>query len=376
MAISVYTGVMGSGKTYEVVRYVIAPALAAGRRVVTNIAGFDYDAAYEFCVERLGGKPGQIGEILVVDDDAVQSPSFFPVEDVPTSTVRPGDLVVIDECWRFWGADAPISDASLEFFRKHRHLTDPVSGVACDLVVITQAIPDLHRKLKNVIELSFRAKKAKSLGLNSIYVVEMWEGVNQRRKSVSAQTRKYDQAVFPLYKSYSGATGAAGREMAVDSRQNILKSWRFVVVIPLALGFLAFAIWNTYSFFSPRRGPVPVTDDAGHEPASAGLPGKGDRVATAAIVPVRALAASPSPSREWRLSGFVSFDDRRVVLLINNAGRVRYVSPSMFKFSDGRPVTGVVDGELVTEWTGLLHGAGATATGERNLLPFGSSYNE
>lgn len=372
MAISVYTGVMGSGKTYEVVRYVIAPALAAGRRVVTNIAGFDYDEACEFCVERLGGKPGQIGEILVVDDDAVQSPSFFPAEDAATSTVRPGDLVVIDECWRFWGADAPISDADLEFFRKHRHLTDPVSGVACDLVVITQAVPDLHRKLKNVIELSFRAKKAKSLGLTSIYVVEMWEGVNQRRKSASAQTRKYDPAVFPLYKSYSGATGAAGREVAVDSRQNILKSWRFMLIMPAALGFLIFAVWNTYSFFAPKSAPIAAAPEIGmQEPIGVGATVKGDRVAIAAAVPVRAVAPSPSPSGEWRLSGFVSFGERRVVLVINNAGRVRYVSPSMFRFSDGRPVSGVVDGELVTEWTGLLHGVSASGMSERSLIPFG-----
>lgn len=371
---------MGSGKTYEVVRYVIAPALAAGRRVVTNIAGFDYDAACEFCVEKLGGVPGKIGEVFVVGDEAVLAPAFFPAGNISASTVRPGDLVVIDECWRFWGADAPISEVALEFFRKHRHMTDPTTGVACDLVVITQAVADLNRKLRNVIELSFRSKKAKSLGFTSVYVVEMWEGVNQRRKSVSAQTRKYDPAVFPLYKSYSGATGAAGREMAVDARQNVLKSWRFMFVIPGAILCIGFAIWNTYAFFSPapaaRAVPAPAEGmTAGKGVLAAGEAPKGNRVASAvdrAHAVVQPVKREALPSKEWRLSGFVSFGERRVVLVINNAGRVRYVSPSVFRFSDGRPVSGEVDGELVTEWTGSLQGPSATALGDKPLLSLGA----
>ena len=44
MAIKAYTGIMGSGKTYEVVSEVIRTALAQGRRVVSNIAGLNYEA--------------------------------------------------------------------------------------------------------------------------------------------------------------------------------------------------------------------------------------------------------------------------------------------------------------------------------------------
>jgi zona occludens toxin len=38
MAIKVYVGLMGSGKSYEVVSNVIVPALGRGRRVISNIA--------------------------------------------------------------------------------------------------------------------------------------------------------------------------------------------------------------------------------------------------------------------------------------------------------------------------------------------------
>ena len=43
MAINAYTGLMGSGKTYEVVSSVVLPALLKGRRVVSNIEGLDYE---------------------------------------------------------------------------------------------------------------------------------------------------------------------------------------------------------------------------------------------------------------------------------------------------------------------------------------------
>ena len=39
MAISAYVGLPGHGKSYEVVKSVIIPAIASGRRVVSNIYG-------------------------------------------------------------------------------------------------------------------------------------------------------------------------------------------------------------------------------------------------------------------------------------------------------------------------------------------------
>ncbi|HDL5229472.1 TPA: hypothetical protein RS727_002675, partial [Mannheimia haemolytica] len=39
MAVSAYIGIPGSGKSYEVVKSVILPAVASNRRVVSNIYG-------------------------------------------------------------------------------------------------------------------------------------------------------------------------------------------------------------------------------------------------------------------------------------------------------------------------------------------------
>ncbi|MEI7352942.1 zonular occludens toxin domain-containing protein, partial [Pectobacterium parmentieri] len=47
MAISAYVGVPGSGKSFEVVRSVIIPAVAQGRRVVSNVYGLNPEKIYE-----------------------------------------------------------------------------------------------------------------------------------------------------------------------------------------------------------------------------------------------------------------------------------------------------------------------------------------
>ena len=79
MAVSVYTGVMGSGKTYEAVKNGVIPAIKAGRRVVTNIAGVDSEKIRAYLIER-GSKPEDLGHVVHVTNDAVSQPGFFPGE--------------------------------------------------------------------------------------------------------------------------------------------------------------------------------------------------------------------------------------------------------------------------------------------------------
>lgn len=49
MAITAYIGVPGSGKSYEVVKSVIIPAVASGRRIVSNIYGLNHEAIIQYC---------------------------------------------------------------------------------------------------------------------------------------------------------------------------------------------------------------------------------------------------------------------------------------------------------------------------------------
>lgn len=378
MAVSLYAGVPGSGKSYEVVRFVILPALVAGRRVVTNIAGLDEDACREFALERLSGVPGKLGCLLLVDDDEVGAGGFFPVvgSDAP-AIVKAGDLVVIDEAWKFWGSDALISNEALDFFRKHRHFTHEETGVSCDLVVIAQEPSALHRKLRGVVELSFKARKAKTVGLNSVYSVHMFEGPNQRRRPFDKQTRRYDKEVFPLYSSYSAAGGAAGREVSVDGRQNVLKSWRVLVMFPAIIFLGVVGVYLGTVFFFPADASSPAVGSVVHERSAnvagvseAAVPGSGTAVVRSEKGQ-RVVSQKPLISTEWRIAGYFRFSDRARVVIANRAGRLRYVVPGLFVFEDGRPMSGTVDGEVVTPWSGGLSAAigGAVGASPSSIVP-------
>src|SRR5690606_16535082 len=158
MAINVYTGVMGSGKSYEITLNVVLPAVLAGRRVVTNIDGIDEARIIEYLRSKNPDHSGDFGAIIHITDDRISQPGFFPDEARPEvgSVVLPGDIVVIDEAWRHWSAAQKLSPEHMQFFRMHRHYVDPETGVSCDLALVFQSIGDINRSLRAVIELNFK----------------------------------------------------------------------------------------------------------------------------------------------------------------------------------------------------------------------------
>lgn len=268
MAINAYTGLMGSGKTYEVVLSVVLPAIKSGRDVVTNIRGLQYDLICAHLKEPDEGR--EFGKIRVVNNEDVQGGDFFPVYNdkdqkfdyTSATVVQPGDLVAIDEAWRPWGTDSKCIKNHMSFFREHRQCVN-AQGVSCDLVAITQDIGDIHRLLKAVIEMSLRFTKLKTLGLSKRYRVEVYEGSRlYKTKLTTWNTRSYNKAIFPLYKSYASETGS-GVEKIIDSRQNIFRSGAFLLPVVLAVVFIGGGIWSLFDFFSgaslaKKKGGPPI----------------------------------------------------------------------------------------------------------------------
>ncbi|MFG0540456.1 zonular occludens toxin family protein [Pseudomonas sp. YQ_5] len=340
MPINAYTGLMGSGKSFECVVSVIVPAVAKGRRVVTNVDGIDSDAIRAYIHEKQGVALEKLGEVVHCTNDDVFKPEFLPHGTAVDTFVQPGDLVCIDEAWRFWGTDQKICTEHKIFFREHRHYAHPVSGVTCDLVLMVQDIGDLNRILKTVVELSFRTTKIKSLGLHKIYRVEMWEGWKQTAKArVDVMNKKYDPEIFPLYSSYSGGTG---NEVQVDDRQNILKNpkvWFFLFMI--VFGGIG-SVWGVLHFFNRGATPAP----AAQQPFNGALPAQG-KAATPSAPP----APSQAFSADWRIAGEIVVDGARQVVLVNADGVIRYEHPSNFHNS-GRVMTGELDGHRVSTFSG------------------------
>ncbi len=355
MAINAYTGLMGSGKSFEVVSSVIVPAVRDGRRVVTNIDGINIDAIHQYVHKKFGVDDSHLGPIVCVTTDDIVKPGFFPDENdlQRPSVVRPGDLLCVDECWRFWSADEKISDEHMSFFRMHRHYSDPVSGRTCDVALMIQDLGTLHRKLKNVIELTARTTKLKSLGLSKSYRIQLYEGNKTFRTTlISTINKTYDPEIFPLYSSY-GVKGA--KEGVIDDRQNVLKNPTFILGAFFSFAAIGFGVWYTYRLFSPPSKPPTPGLSAPPVPA------------------VPAAFSAPRPpaySEEWRLVGRYSVGLLNYEVLANESGRLRLESPSMFK-GRGLERTGEVEGKKLVAWSGPWPATPAAAS--RGLMPAAAS---
>ena len=345
MAINAYCGVMGSGKSYEVVSGPLLDAVAAGRRVVTNIDGVNEDRIHEYLATKRGLDVTKLGRIVHVTTDAVREPDFFPVENegsggatVTPGFVQAGDLVVIDEAWKLWASDQKIPREHVAFFRMHRHFVHGQTGLACDVVMMVQSIGDLHRMLKPVIELSFRMVKLKAVGAPSKYRVEMYEGWKQNKTTRTGTfLRSYKKEIFPLYRSYAGG---AGNEAVVDKRQNIFANrvlWVYGggVVVCVVVGF-----WMASRFFHAHV----VKPEAGKAVAASAV-----SVSSTASAPVKAAGVSDT----WRIAGRTAVDGIEYVVLIDSSGRMRVDSPGAY-VGNGVALAGRVDGQRVTTWSGAV----------------------
>jgi len=361
MPINVYTGLMRSGKSFEVVSQVILEAIAQGRRVVTNVDGISNDLVRHYIIEKRKIDPDKLGQILHVVNEDVFKPDFFPYYDdhrgEHTDTiVQPGDLVCIDEAWRFWGSDCKLHKNHKSFFLEHGHFTNADTGVACDLVLMIQDMGVLHRFVKNVVAFSFKTHKKVSLGMGNTYSVTMWEGSKQTRAvEIGNWVRRYEKDIFPLYSSFKD--GADGKTVNIDKRQNIFSGKRIWIVALLCIVGGGFAMRNIWHFFHP----VDPANTIKAEPVK-GLTG----VATSAGLTSPGM---PPFSPDWRVAGVLVVGGLGQVLMVNGSGRIRAESPSLFQL-EGIARVGQVDGQRVTTFSGHPAVPGGVAVAPSS--PFGS----
>jgi zona occludens toxin len=343
MSINVYTGLMGSGKSYECVSTVIVDAVAAGRRVVTNVDGIDSDEVRMYAHEKKGIPFDKLGQVDHCKNEDVTKPDFLPHGTEVDTFVHAGDLVCIDEAWRFWGTDSKILPEHFIFFREHRHYVHPDTKVSCDLTLMTQDISDLHRKVKYVVEMSIRTTKLKSLGFSKTYRVEIWEGYKTTAKlKVKTEVKKYDPAVFPLYSSYEGGNG---KELVQDSHQNILNSKKlwFGCLALVVVGYIA--VTNIIKFFAPTDTKLQTPKPIAGAPSPSSNSGQNNTGS--------ASTSSPSPfSAEWRVVGSFKGSSGVWVVVQDSKGRSRLESPTVFNEPNSVLAIGTIDGQRVSAFSG------------------------
>jgi len=348
MAINAYVGLQGSGKTFEVVSSPVLDAVSQGRRVVTNVAGINEDLIHEYLVNKRDAQIDKLGQIIHIENDRILQPQFFPDEEKPEleSVVKGGDLVVVDEAWRFWGTDSgKLSHEHMQFFRMHRHYVHPDTSVACDVVLMTQDITGLHRSVKNVIEFAFRMHKHKSLGFSKLYRVEIYEGWKLNGKTrIDDRQKKYNPEIFPLYQSYAGGSGT---ENAIDKRQNVLANKRIWIIAIIVLLMIAGGVFSLSRFFHQTVTDKSVKSVDAKVTATQVQVNSDGSMADMKSAPVSTGGFSDS----WRIVGEFESKKMRWIVLSNQMGKLRIESPSMFHGS-GAIAIGEIEGERITRWSG------------------------
>ncbi|MFC0922645.1 zonular occludens toxin family protein [Pasteurella multocida] len=360
MAIMAYVGIPGSGKSYEVVSSVIVEHFKKGRRIVTNIEGISEDKLIDYCLyEDKKLTREDLGTLIKVTDEDCQSDEFFPYKNSQNTTCRAGDLICLDEVWRIFPSEK-IKDNHRSFIAEHRHFTDEKTGICCDLVVINQSITNIPRFIKDRIETTFQMSRLVTLGLGKRYRVNVYSGAKTTKAMLTTQYQnKYNEKIFKLYKSFDGANG---KTISIDDRQNYFKSPQFKLSVLAIVSFFGFAYYMLSDYIN-------VNTSSNEQSSSiSSKPSQQKEVKTQSQIQQETAKLSPADyfsyqkqqfndtpqilSKTWRISGELLKNGISYVLLVDDKGNLR-IEPKYYFKGQGRALTGVMGGEVVSYYSGV-----------------------
>lgn len=237
--ITIYSGLPGSGKSYEVVTEVIYKELKSGRTVVGNIdidlVAMDLpDADYR----------------RVSFDSASYWPVYRDGTVLSSGQLPRGALVVIDEAWQVLGTGR-AQPALLDFLPVHRHFSDDKGSV--NFAIVVQSPSLLDKRVLAMTDSLFVMHNKMALGMSKHYSVVIYGGHRAiKAQEISTLVRRYSKDRFAWYKS----ADASSLHRKTDSRVSYFGS-SALMVAGLAAFALGFGIWGTYRYFSPKK-EVPV----------------------------------------------------------------------------------------------------------------------
>ncbi|MBI0557466.1 zonular occludens toxin, partial [Pectobacterium parmentieri] len=160
-----------------------------------------------------------------------------------------------------------------------------------------------------------------------------------KNERVSVKNYRYDKRIFPLYQSYDGN----GSEQIVDKRQSIFSNITLLIVIVILVVTVSLGGWYLWVFFHPENKKIPV-----HQNQPAGAVSQSQQNPA---VPAPAPLATPRISTQWRVSGLIQDKNGRFIVLSGADGRQR-VEPAAGFIVNGSIISGVMDGEIITTWSG------------------------
>ena len=373
MAISAYVGIPGSGKSYEVVLSVILENYIKGRRIVTNIEGISDDKVRDYCLTKKGAKEEDLGSLIKVTDEDCQRDDFFPYKGSYGSTIcKAGDLICIDEVWRIFPTNE-IKENHRSFIAEHRHFTDEITGVCCDLVVINQSVSGIPRFIKDRIETTFVMSRLVALGFKKRYRVNVYVGVKCNKQGLVAQYQnKFNDEIFKLYKSFDGVNG---KQTVIDDRQNFFKSGTFRLMMIFIILAFGYSYYSLKDFISPKKQDSEQVKEAeeikeieNKEEIKSNntavnkvnestnndddFGGFGDIYRSMKAKDELVRNNKELLSKNWRITGELVKEGRLFVVLIDRKNNLRLEPRSLF-VNEGRSLKGVIGGEVVSYYSGV-----------------------
>jgi zona occludens toxin len=229
-------GKPGGGKSYEAVKNHVIPALEQKRKVVTNLP-----LQIEHFESVYGAEIAELIEVVEYNFHEYgttrpfsQAEDFLKYDDWKNEKGQ-GVFFVIDECHLSMpnGKVTPQTTALLEYLSMHRHYGH-------DILLITQNFKKVHRDIRDMVNLVYRAIKKSFNGQDSEYILKIHEGCTTT--VVNTKERAYESHVFKFYKSHT----MSNQSVVEATTQDITPWWKSGLMYgAMGMGglFLLILIW-------------------------------------------------------------------------------------------------------------------------------------
>lgn len=381
MAIDAYVGLPRAGKSHGVVESVVLPALKQGRRIVHNMPLIDEGLREhvetgelvtipKFTKEEVDAyaKSGELERHRIDHSKFLKWPEGLQKAQLFCDWFmknHAGALLILDESWQYWPRGLSASsmpETQRKFFAMHGHLVGQTEdGRTTDVALIAQNLDQIAKFVVDLVEQTFHYVKHTAIGVTNRYRCDVYTGpVTGHKPSASRQTNsyqgKYKPEIFKCYTSHTmSKSGMAGMEDKSDKRGSILKSWKFRFACAAVLTLPFFLWFAVHSFFAVGQVKTkqPVASEGRPDERSEkghSEPRTGD--------PVPSSSPSPQPSApvivestRWRVSGLVD-TAKGLFVVLDGPRHGRRLKASACLPDDSGAWSCVLDGELITEWSG------------------------
>lgn len=381
-------GAMGTGKSYEAMKYHVLPALKAGQKVATNIDGVFQLEQQQNIAKYVGRSLEEVQSLLIRvprTKEELFKPGIFPnpLDWSAPSLIPPGSKVVLDECSTVFKAAPP--DHIMRYLTEQRHGVD-AKGNTGSTVIISQS-PQVHFSVRHLMSVIYYFTTYGALApvmsilrkfkLGKDYRAEVYTDMSKtvaRSKPDNLVSRIYDVKVFPCYKS---ANTAEFKKLTVDGRATIFGNRFVVFTIPLFLLIASYSGYYLIKKFSMPAGGLETAKQPASTIGSSITPVSAATPAPSASTPFISTATATAArnefdgmnSKDYQYVGRYFYNDLPIYIIKHTSGAYRYVmQPEVKRIIFAGPATmlELYDGTKITSYTGSASSAQNNNIGANN----------